>query len=61
MKDVPEDIKVVLADAVKQAVQDPDMIKQLSDIYTTTDFKEGEEYLNYLTEMQNTAREIWGA
>ena len=61
LKDVPEDIKVVLADAVKQAVQDPDMIKQLSGIYTTTDFKEGEEYLNYLTEMQNTAREIWGA
>lgn len=60
LKNVPDDIKVALSAAVKKAVQDPDMIKQLMDIYTTTDFKEGQEYADYLTQIQTIAREVYG-
>lgn len=60
LKDVPDDIKQILSDAVKQAVQDPDMIQQLNDIYTTTDYKEGQEYVDYLNGIQQTARDAFG-
>lgn len=60
LKDVPDDIKKPLGDAVKQAVQDPEMIKQLADIYTTTDFKEGQDYTDYLNQITNTARSAFG-
>ena len=60
LKDTPEDIKPILEQAIKDAVNDPDMIQQLMDIYTTTDFKEGQEYIDYLNEMQQTARDTWG-
>lgn len=61
LKDVPDDIKAILSDAVKAAVQDPDMIQQLNDIYTTTDYKEGQEYVDYMNEQQQQARDTWGA
>ena len=61
LKDVPDDIKAVLSDAIKAAVQDPDMIQQLNDIYTTTDFIEGQDYVDYLNEQQQQARDTWGA
>lgn len=61
LKDVPDDIKAALSSAIKQAVQDPAMVKQLMDIYTTTDFKEGQAYADYLSQIQNTAREVYGA
>ena len=35
LKDVPDDIKAILSDAIKQAVQDPDMIQQLNDMQNT--------------------------
>ena len=60
LKDVPDDIKVILGDAVKAAVQDPDMIQQLADIYTTTDYKEGQEYVDYMNAQQQQARDTWG-
>ncbi len=60
LKSVPDDIKAALSAAVKKAVQDPDMIKQLMDIYTTTDFQEGQAYTDYLNEIQSIAREVYG-
>ncbi|HWP51196.1 MAG TPA: tripartite tricarboxylate transporter substrate binding protein [Clostridia bacterium] len=60
LKNVPDDIKAALGTAVKQAVQDPDMVLQLMNIYTTTDFKDGQTYADYLTKIQNTAREVYG-
>lgn len=60
LKDVPDDIKVILGDAIKAAVQDPDMIQQLADIYTTTDYKEGQEYVDYMNAQQQQARDTWG-
>lgn len=60
LKDVPDDIKQVLSDAIKQAVQDPDMIQQLADIYTTTDYKEGQEYADYLNSITDVARSAFG-
>lgn len=60
LKDVPDDIKVILGDAVKAAVQDSDMIQQLADIYTTTDYKEGQEYVDYMNAQQQQARDTWG-
>lgn len=60
LKGVPDNIKQILSDAVKQAVQDPDMIKQLNDIYTTTDYQEGQEYVDYLNQIQQTARDAFG-
>ena len=50
----------ILGDAVKAAVQDPDLIEQLNAIYTTTDYKEGQEYVDYMNEQQQQARETWG-
>ena len=60
LKDVPDDIKQILGDAVKAAVQDPDLIEQLNAIYTTTDYKEGQEYVDYMNQQQQQARETWG-
>ena len=60
LKDIPDDIKQILGDAVKAAVQDPDLIEQLNAIYTTTDYKEGQEYVDYMNEQQQQARETWG-
>lgn len=60
LKDVPDDIKAVLSDAIKQAVQDPDLVQQLMDIYTTTDFREGQAYADYLNEITDNARSVFG-
>ena len=60
LKDIPDDIKQILGDAVKAAVQDPDLIEQLNAIYTTTDYKEGQEYVDYMNQQQQQARETWG-
>lgn len=60
LKDIPDDIKQVLSDAIKQAVQDPELIQQLMDIYTTTDYRDGQDYTDYLNEITDTARAAFG-
>lgn len=60
LKDSPDEAKEVLSNAIKTTVQSPEMIKQLSDIYTNTNYVAGDDYKKFLDASVETAKKAYG-